>query len=137
MPVETDTELRQILTLDPIAVIGCSTTAGKPAHDVPKYMLDHGYDIIPVNPFADEIFGREAYDSITDVPGTVPLVDVFRPSDEIPEIVDEVLERDDDVQALWMQLGISHDEAAARAESAGLRVVQDRCIKVEHQRLIE
>ncbi|WP_436934771.1 CoA-binding protein [Halovenus marina] len=136
MPVETDTELRQILTLDPIAVIGCSTTAGKPAHDVPKYMIDHGYEIIPVNPFADEIFGREAYDSITDVPERVPLVDVFRPSDEIPEIVDEVLERDG-VEALWMQLGISHDEAATRAESAGLRVVQDRCIKVEHQRLIE
>jgi predicted CoA-binding protein len=136
MPIETDAERKQILTLDPIAVIGCSTTPGKPAHDVPKYMLDHGYEIVPVNPFADEIFGREAYDSITDIPGTVPLVDVFRPSEEIPEIVDEVLERDD-VEAVWLQLGISHDEAARRAESAGLRVVQDRCLKVEHQRLIE
>lgn len=134
MPVETDQELTRILEYGTIAVVGCSTTPGKAAHDVPKYMLDHGYDIIPVNPFADKIFGREAYETLTDVPGGVDIVDVFRPSDEVPGIVDETLERSD-VNALWLQLGITHDEAVDRAEDGGLTVVQDKCIKVEHQRL--
>lgn len=135
MPVDTDAALREILDYDHIAVVGCSTTPGKAAHDIPKYMLDHGYDVIPVNPYADEIFGRSAYDSLADVEETVDIVDVFRPSEEVPGIVDEALGRDD-VEVVWMQLGITHDEAAERAEEAGLRVVQDRCLKVEHQRLL-
>lgn len=136
MPAQTDDELRELLEMDPIAVVGCSTTPGKAAHDIPQYLLDRGYDVIPVNPFADEVFGREAYDSLSDVPETVELVDVFRPSEEAPEIVDEAIARDD-VEGVWLQLGIRHDEAAAKAESEGLRFVQDKCIKVEHQRLAE
>ncbi|MEF8785024.1 MAG: CoA-binding protein [Haloarculaceae archaeon] len=135
MPIESDAELREILTLDTIAVVGCSTTPGKAAHDIPKYLIDHGYNVIPVNPFADEIFGRKAYDSLADVTEDIDMVDVFRPSEEAPDIVDAVLERDD-AGVVWFQLGIRHDEAAARAESAGKRVVQDKCIKVEHQRLV-
>ncbi len=135
MPIENDDELREIFTHDTIAVVGCSTTAGKAAHDIPKYLLKHGYNVIPVNPFADEIFGREAYDSLADVGEDIDIVDVFRPSEEAPEIVDAVLERED-AGIVWLQLGIRHDEAASRAESAGKRVVQDRCIKVEHQRLV-
>ncbi|WP_302081273.1 CoA-binding protein [Salinibaculum rarum] len=135
MPLETDDELREILALDTIAVVGCSTTPGKAAHDIPQYLLDHGYDVIPVNPFADEILGREAYDSLADVPDDIDIVDVFRPSEEAPDIVDAVLERDD-AGVVWFQLGIRNDEAAARAEDAGKRVVQDKCIKVEHQRLV-
>jgi predicted CoA-binding protein len=134
MAADTDSELRGILEHDTIAVVGCSTTPSKAAHDIPKYLLDRGYEVIPVNPFAEEIFGRTAYDSIDEVPDEVAVVDVFRPSEEVPGIVEDVLERDD-VQALWLQLGISHDDAAARAENAGIEVVQDRCIKVEHQRL--
>jgi predicted CoA-binding protein len=122
-----------------VAVIGCSSTPGKAAHDVPKYLLEHGYDVVPVNPFADEIFGRRAYDDLAAVEERVELVEVFRPSEEVPGVVDQVLDRVDDredVRAIWLQLGISHDDAAARAEAAGLRVVQDRCMKVEHGRLI-
>jgi predicted CoA-binding protein len=130
----TDGELREILDHETIAVVGCSTTPGKAAHDIPKYLIDHGYDVVPVNPFADEIFGLTAYDSLPDVPESIDLVDVFRPSEEVPGIVDDVLERDD-VSALWLQLNISHDGAAARARGAGIDVVQDRCMKVEHQRL--
>jgi predicted CoA-binding protein len=130
----TDDELRQILDHDTIAVVGCSTTPGKAAHDIPKYLIDHGYDVIPVNPFADEIFGLTAYDSVSDVPEGVDIVDVFRPSEEVPGIVEEVLDRDD-VSTLWLQLDIIHEEAAARARDAGIDVVQDKCIKVEHQRL--
>lgn len=136
MPVESDDQLREILESDTIAVVGCSTSPGKAAHDVPRYMLEHGYDVIPVNPFADEIFGREAYDSLRDVEEEIDLVDVFRPGDEAPSIVDEVLERDD-VSAVWLQLGITNDAAGDRVEESGRLFVQDRCLKVEHGRLMD
>lgn len=135
MPVERDEQLREILALDSIAVVGCSTTRGKAAHDVPRYMLEHGYDVVPVNPYAEAVFDRVAHDSLLDVPETVDIVDVFRPSEEVPKIVDDALERDD-AGVIWTQLGIREDEAATRAENAGRRVVQDRCLKVEHQRLL-
>jgi predicted CoA-binding protein len=135
MPVESDSDLREMLELDRVAVVGCSATPGKDAHEIPKYLREHGYDVIPVNPYADDIFGREAYDSLAEVGETVDLVDVFRPSDEVAGIVDEAIERDD-VQAVWTQLGIRDDDAAERAEDAGLHVVQDKCMKVEHRRLL-
>lgn len=134
MPLESDADIRSLLDYERIAVVGCSTTPGKAAHDVPKYLLDQGYDIIPVNPFAEEVFGRHAYDSLTEVDTQVDLVDVFRPSDEVPGIVDEALDRED-VRAVWLQLGITHDAALSKAEAAGVETVQDRCLKVEHQRL--
>ncbi len=134
MPVTDETELEEILALERVAVVGCSATPGKDAHEVPKYLLDHGYDIVPVNPFADEIFGRECYDSLADVPGEVDIVDIFRPSEEVAGIVDAALDRDDDA-VIWLQLGIHDDEAVARAEAAGRRVVQDRCMKPTHQSL--
>ncbi|UPV73169.1 CoA-binding protein [Halorussus limi] len=135
MPVESDAELREILGMTRVAVVGCSSTPGKDAHEIPKYLLDSGYEVVPVNPTTDEIFGRTAYDSLSAVEEQVDIVDVFRPSDEVAGIVDEALDRDD-VAVVWTQLGIADDEAAARAEDAGLRVVQDKCIKVEHQRLV-
>ncbi|MFB6156258.1 MAG: CoA-binding protein [Haloferacaceae archaeon] len=139
MPTTDDEGLAELLDVDRIAVIGCSTTPGKAAHDIPAYLQRHGYEIHPVNPFADEVLGRPAHDSLADVPEPVDLVDVFRPSEEVPDIVDETIERREghgDVEGLWLQLGISDDAAAERAETAGLRVVQDRCIKVEHGRVV-
>lgn len=135
MPVTDEDELRDVLELDRVAVVGCSTTAGKDAHEIPKYLLDKGYDVVPVNPYADEIFGREAYDSLADVPGEIDIVDVFRPSEEVSDIVDEALARDD-VKVIWLQLGIHDDEAVKRAERDGRRVVQDRCMKPTHQQLL-
>jgi predicted CoA-binding protein len=135
MPVESDAELREILGLETIAVVGCSSTPGKDAHDIPKYLLEHGYEVIPINPYAEEIFGHEAYDSLGDVEEEVDVVNVFRPSEEVPGIVDAALDRDD-VLVIWTQLGIRDDSAAARAEKAGKTVVQDHCMKVEHSRLI-
>lgn len=140
MPITDDEELRELLELDTVAVVGCSTTPGKAAHDIPEYLVEHGYDVIPVNPYAEEVLGRKAYDSLEEVPDEIDLVDVFRPSDEIPEIVDAIVERHEergDAAAIWLQLDIRHDEAAERAEAAGLRIVQDRCMKVEHGRLID
>jgi len=135
MPVESDPELREILGMETIAVVGCSSTPGKDAHEIPKYLREHGYEVIPVNPNADEIFGRAADDSLADVEKRIDIVDVFRPSEEVAGIVDEALERDD-VKVIWTQLGVADDEAAQRAEAAGKRVVQDRCLKVEHGRLV-
>lgn len=135
MPVEHDEDLREILDLKRVAVVGCSSTQGKDAHEIPKYLLEQGYDVIPINPYADEIFGLESYDSLAEVPGRIDIVDVFRPSEEVAGIVEEALQRDD-VQVIWLQLGIHDDDAVARAEAAGKRVVQDRCMKPEHGRLV-
>jgi hypothetical protein len=138
MPLTDDEDLDRLLDAETVAVIGCSTTPGKAAHDVPAYLQRQGYRIVPVNPFADEILGEEAFDSLAAVESDVDLVNVFRPSEEVPEILDAVRERHaerGDAGAAWLQLGISHDEAAAAAEADGIEVVQDRCMKVEHGRL--
>jgi predicted CoA-binding protein len=135
MTVERDDELREILALETIAVVGCSATPGKPAHEIPKFMRNHGYEIIPINPHADEIFGVEARDSLSAVESEIDIVNVFRPSEEVSGIVDEALERDD-VDVGWTQLGITDAEAGDQVEKAGKRYVEDRCLKVEYQRLL-
>lgn len=134
MPAETDAELRELLGFQRIAVVGCSTTPTKDAHQIPKYLQQQGYKILPVNPNAAEVLGQTAWDTLADVPELVELVDVFRPSEEVARIVDAAIARED-VQGIWLQLGIQDDTALERAESAGLQTVQDRCMKVEHQRL--
>ncbi|MFC7324390.1 CoA-binding protein [Halorubrum rutilum] len=138
MPTTDDEGLDRLLDAETVAVIGCSTTPGKAAHDVPAYLQRHGYRIVPVNPFADEVLGEPAFDELADVEAEVDLVNVFRPSEEVPEILEAVRERHaarGDAGAAWLQLGIGHDEAAAAAEADGIEVVQDRCMKVEHGRL--
>jgi predicted CoA-binding protein len=133
----SDADIETLLDADTIAVIGCSGTPGKAAHDVPAYLQARGYDVVPINPNREEILGRPAADRLDEVTERVDLVDVFRPSEEVPGIVDAVVERAatrGDVEGLWLQLGIRDDEAAARARDAGLLVVQDRCLKVEHER---
>jgi len=135
MPVESDAELRAILRAETVAVVGSSSTPGKDAHEIPKYLQEQGYEVLPVNPHADDVLGRPAYDSLAEVEEDVDVVDVFRPSDEVAGIVDEVLSRDD-ADVVWLQLGIHDDDAVARAEASGRRVVQDRCMKPEHQRLM-
>jgi len=135
MVVDSTDDLEAVLAYETIAVVGCSSTPGKAAHNVPKYMLEHGYDIVPVNPFADEIFGRETADTLADITETIDIVCVFRPSEEVSDVVDAALERDD-VKVIWTQSGIRDDDAAARAVADGRAVVQDRCLKVEHRRLV-
>jgi len=137
MPNTSDADIDSLLDAHTVAVIGCSGTPGKAAHDVPAYLQRQGYDIVPVNPFRDEILGRPAADSLADVAADVDLVDVFRPSEEVSDVVDAVIERArtrGDVRGLWLQQGIRDDEAVARARDAGLLVVQDRCLKVDHAR---
>ena len=135
MPIEDADDLRRILGYDRVAVVGASTSYEKAAHIVPAYLQRHGYELRPVNPTATEIFGERAYDSLSDVAEPIDVVEIFRPSEEVPGIVEEALDRGD-VKAIWMQPGIRNDEAARTAEAAGVDVVQDRCMKVEHGRLV-
>lgn len=139
MRVSSDDELRAVLDHDAIAVVGCSTTPGKAAHEVPAYLQEAGYTIHPVNPYADTVLGNEAVDSVGDVASTVDIVNVFRPSEEVAGIVAETLARREttgDVEAIWLQLGIADAEAVNKAVDAGLTAVEDCCMKVEHQRLM-
>lgn len=135
MPIESDERLREILELETVAVVGCSSTRGKDAHEIPRYLADHGYNVIPVNPYAEEVLGRAAYDGLADIEEEIDVVCVFRPSEEVPGIVEDAIARED-AGVIWTQLGIRDDEAVARAEEAGKAVVQDRCMKVEHGRLV-
>lgn len=116
-----------------IATIGFSSKAYKPSHYVPRYMLEQGYQVIPVNPNADEILEQKAYPQLEEVPVAVDMVQIFRPSEQVPPFVDEAIAKG--AKFLWLQLGIRHKEAAAKARQAGLEVIMDRCLMVEHRRL--
>ncbi len=135
MPIEDDQGLRRILEYDRVAVVGASTTYEKAAHIVPAYLQRHGYTIRPVNPTATRVLEQRAYDSLADVSQPVDIVEIFRPSAEVSGIVEQAKARED-IQAVWMQPGIRHESAAKSAEAAGIDVVQDRCMKSEHGRLI-
>jgi predicted CoA-binding protein len=140
MIVSDDDGLERILDHDTVAVVGCSTSPGKAAHDIPAYLERNGYRIVPVNPFADEILEETAYDSLAEIPDSIDIdvVNVFRPSEEAGGIVDAAIERAEDhgdVSAVWLQLDITDSEAGERAADAGLDFVQNKCMKVEHQRL--
>ena len=129
-------DLRRILgSARTIAVVGLSPQWHRPSFFAAKYMLEHGYRIVPVNPTAREILGQRSYASVTEAAEDHPidLVDCFRRSEDIPPIADEAIAIG--AKCLWMQIGVIHEEAAARARAAGLDVVMDRCVKIEHARL--
>lgn len=132
----SDDEIKEILQGNTIAVVGCSTNPEKDAHKIPEYLKEHGYTIIPVNPFADEIMGERAYKSLLDIPEDehVDIVAVFRPSKDVPPIMKDAIKIGADT--LWMQLGIEHPESAKIGTDAGLKVVQNLCLKIEHARLL-
>jgi predicted CoA-binding protein len=116
-----------------IAVIGCSPDPLRDSHLIAGMLVERGHDVVPVNPRASEVFGRRCYASLREVPGKVDLVDVFRPSSEVAEIVEQAIEKR--VEAVWTQLGIADEQAAARARAAGLTVVMNRCPAIEYRRL--
>jgi predicted CoA-binding protein len=120
-----------------IAVVGASANDVRPSFFVMKYMLDKGYSVVPVNPgqAGKLILGQMTYARLSDIPVPIDMVDVFRASDAVPGIVDETLSLDPLPKVVWMQLTVRHDEAAARAEAAGIKVVMDRCPKIEYARL--
>lgn len=116
-----------------IAVVGLSDNPMKPSHSVSAYMQQQGYRILPVNPAVTTVLGETAYPSLKDLPVTPDIVNVFRLPRFIPAVVEEMIALR--LKNLWVQLGIRHQEAAQRAEDAGISVVMDRCILVEHRRL--
>ena len=129
--MNSSSEIQSILALKNIAVVGLSPNMSRPSHDVSRYMLAQGYRIIPVNPGHTEILGLKAYPALEAIPDPVDVVDVFRRPEHITPIARAAVAIG--AKALWLQLGIVNDEAVAVAEAAGLWVVQDRCIKIEHQ----
>lgn len=117
-----------------IAVVGLSDKPNRPSHGVAAYMRNAGYDVVPVNPTIDEALGIPAVSSLQDLPPPVEIVDVFRRSEDVPPVVDDAIAAG--AKVIWLQLGIVNEAAAERARAAGITVVQDRCLKVEHHRLL-
>ena len=116
-----------------IAVVGLSANWYRPSFFAAKYMQAHGYRIIPVNPSYPEILGEKCYASLKDIPEKVDMVDCFRKSEDIPPIADEAIAIG--AKCLWLQIGVINEEAAGKARAAGLEVVMNRCVKIEHARL--
>jgi len=117
-----------------IAVVGLSPKPHRDSHRIARYLLDRGYEVVPVYPREDEILGLRVYRRVEDIPGGVHIVDVFRRSEHLSQVVDDALAAR--APALWFQLGCIDEAAAARATAAGATVVMDRCIMVDHARLL-
>jgi uncharacterized protein len=133
-----DSYIRGILnTVKTIAMVGISPKDNRPSYFAFKYLLERGYRMIPVNPgqAGKEILGQKVYAKLSDIPEPVDMVDVFRASQHAGPVVDEALALTSKPQVIWMQLGVRNDEAAARAEAAGVKVVMNRCPKIEYGRL--
>ena len=117
-----------------IAVVGLSSKRYRPSYGVAEYMKNAGYRIIPVNPFETEVLGEAAYATLGDVPEHIDIVDIFRKSEFVPELVETAIRIG--AGAIWMQEGVVHEAAAAKARAAGLEVVIDRCILKDHRRML-
>jgi predicted CoA-binding protein len=134
MAATDDSEkIRRILRASrTIAVVGLSAQWHRPSYFAAKYLQEHGYRIIPVNPTYPEILGEKSYPSLKDIPDAVDVVDCFRRSHEIPALADDAIAIG--AKVLWMQLGVENAQARRKAEAAGLQVVENRCMKIEHGR---
>ena len=131
-----DWQIRRILRdTDVIAMVGASTNWNRPSYFAMKYLQEKGYRVIPVNPRAagETLLGEEVYASLKDIPVDIDMVDIFQRSDRVPPVVDEAIEVG--AKCIWMQLTVRHDEAAKKAEDAGMTVIMDRCPKIEFGRL--
>ncbi len=129
----TDEQIKKIYQFKNIAVVGMSKNPEKAAHYVPKYLAEKGYNVIPINPTADEILGKKCFHSLLDVKTPVDVVDVFRPSDQVMPVIEEAIKLKPRV--IWLQEGIHNPEAESLAKKAGIDVVFNRCMLAEHQRL--
>ncbi len=130
----SDEQIRDILSLKKVVVIGMSKHSSKAAHFVPKFLLDNGYDITPVNPTAKEILGKKCYDSVSEIDEEIEIVDIFRPSDQVLPFVQEAIKKKPKV--IWLQEGIHNSEAEELARQDGIKVVYNRCMLAEHKRLL-
>ena len=127
-------EIRTILQRSKkIAVVGLSPKEDRPSNRVAKYLMEHGFDIVPVNPGQKEILGKKCYSSITDIPFDIDIADLFLNASRVPDAVDQALQKG--IKIIWMQLGIYHREAGEKAAKAGATVIMDRCMKIEHEKM--
>jgi len=131
----SDEQIRDILSLTTVVVVGMSKNSSKAAHYVPKYLSDNGYDITPVNPTADQILGKQWYSSNSEIDEDIDIVDIFRPSDHVLPIIQESIKKKPKV--IWLQEGIHNSEAEDLAKKAGIKVIFNRCMLAEHQRLTQ
>ncbi len=135
MRLTTDEEIRQLLQeTQHVAVVGWSPKPDRPSHQVAAYLKAHGYTIYPVNPTAQGTPEQPVFANLADISAPIDVVDVFRRAEEVPEVVEAAVAAG--AKAIWIQLGIVNEEAAQRASQAGLKVVMDRCMKVELERLL-
>ena len=130
----TDEEIRKIYDFRNIAVVGMSRDPAKPAYLVPKYMMERGFNIIPVNPIANEILGRRTYSYVSDIKSQIDIVDVFRPSKDVYPVVEDSIKKPG-ISVIWLQEGIHNVEAEKIALDNKIDVVFNRCIMAEHMRL--
>ena len=130
----SDDDIKSILSLHSVAVVGMSGHSSKAAHFVPKYLADNDFDITPVNPNSANILGKTSYKTITDVEKQIDIVNIFRPSDQVLPIIRAAIEKRPKV--IWLQEGIHDPEAEKLAKDAGIDVVFNRCMLAEHQRLL-
>lgn len=138
MPSYSDTFLKDVLTrTKTIAVVGVSPNPVRPSYYVARYLSLKGYTVLPINPghTGKELFGQTVFGSLADIQGPVDMVDIFRRSEAVPPIVDEALDLFPDLQTIWMQIGVENPGAAEKAQARGVDVVQNRCPKIEYQRL--
>jgi len=130
----TDEEIRKFYIFRNIAVVGMSRDPAKEAHSVPKYMIERGYNIIPVNPLASEILGRRTYSRVSDIKSQVDIIDIFRPSNDVLPVVEDSIKKHG-ISVIWLQEGIHNVEAEKIALDNKIEVVFNRCIMAEHRRL--
>ena len=130
----SDEEIIEILNLKKVAIIGMSKHQEKAAHFVPKYLSENGFEIIPVNPNSDEILNKKCYKEINDIKDDIDVVDVFRPSEDVLPFVKDAIKKNPKV--IWLQEGIHNEEAENLAREHGIKVVFNRCMLAEHQRLM-
>jgi uncharacterized protein len=133
----SDSEIKDFYQLKNIAVVGVSKNEQKPSHYVPRYLIEHGYNIIPVNPTVIEVLGKKSYPNIADIPERIDIVDVFRRSDDLLSVIDDTIKKKDEVKVFWMQEGIYNQEAEKKAKENGIDVVYNRCMMAEHKRLFQ
>jgi predicted CoA-binding protein len=130
----SDAEIREIYRLKNIAVVGMSKTDGKAANYVPKYLMEQGYNVIPVNPTAEQIMSKKSYPNVSSVADPIDIVDIFRPSGDVLPVVTDALKKTG-IKVIWMQLGIYNEQAERLAKEKGIKVVYNRCMLEEHKRL--
>jgi uncharacterized protein len=136
VPIEAENTIASILkNSKTIAVVGASPKPWRDSGSIGQYLIHKGYEVFPVNPKYGEVLGRKCYPDLKSIPKQIDLVDIFRNPDEVEQIIDEAIAVH--AKAIWMQLGVVNEKAATKAEKAGLQVVMDRCIAVEHSKLVK